>query len=341
MVLPHAEFQTEAAELNLLYDWDRSLYPPEPKRAVIGAAAIHVVVFLVVLFAPSSHSKFRELPEVRVNVRRATPLYAPKLEKFELTQKAPNKGQVSKEVTLEALLPKPQQTARPGPQARRYTPPAPVTRPDSQLIAQAPDLPVMQGNPQIQLPVTAPIPINDKPKIAFEAPGARVSESTGAGKIPVPKTTVDDAVRASTRTRTGGVVVSDVMDLPTAAGATLSNTPNRGKAGSSLELLSDPQGVDFKPYLIRVLAAVRRNWFAVIPESARFGQRGRVLIQFAISREGRVPKLVISSPSGAESLDRAAVAGISASNPFPPLPTEFKGGEIRLQLSFQYNMPAN
>jgi TonB family protein len=137
------------------------------------------------------------------------------------------------------------------------------------------------------------------------------------------------------------MVVSDQMDLVTGAGAQLSPLPNPGRAGSRLELLSDPQGVDFKPYLIQVLAAVRRNWFAVIPESVKLGQRGRVVIQFAISRAGSVPKLVISYPSGAEALDRAAVAGISASNPFPPLPAEFRGGEVRLQLSFVYNMPVN
>jgi TonB family protein len=73
----------------------------------------------------------------------------------------------------------------------------------------------------------------------------------------------------------------------------------------------------------------------------KYGQRGRVVIQFAIARQGNVPKLVISMPSGTDALDRAAVAGISASNPFPPLPPEFKGDTIRLQLSFLYNMPVN
>ncbi|MGI2907221.1 TonB family protein [Tolypothrix sp. VBCCA 56010] len=103
--------------------------------------------------------------------------------------------------------------------------------------------------------------------------------------------------------------------------------------------MSDPQGVDFRPYMIRVLAIVKRNWFAVIPESARFGRRGKTIIQFAISKDGKVPKLVITGPSGTEALDRAAVAGISASNPFPPLPSEFKGDVIRLQFGFSYNMP--
>lgn len=111
------------------------------------------------------------------------------------------------------------------------------------------------------------------------------------------------------------------------------------ESGSLVELLSDPRGVDFRPYLTQVLAAVRRNWMAVIPESARLGMtRGRTLIQFSVARNGTVPKLVIARSSGTAPLDRAAVAGISASNPFPPLPNEYLGGDIRLQFTFLYNI---
>jgi outer membrane biosynthesis protein TonB len=37
--------------------------------------------------------------------------------------------------------------------------------------------------------------------------------------------------------------------------------------------------------------------------------------------------------------DQAAVASVSASNPFPSLPNEYRGTEIRLQLAFSYNVP--
>ncbi|HEV3331830.1 MAG TPA: TonB family protein, partial [Bryobacteraceae bacterium] len=115
--------------------------------------------------------------------------------------------------------------------------------------------------------------------------------------------------------------------------------PSPGVQGSNLELLSDPQGVDFRPYLMQVLAAVRRNWLAVLPESAKLGRRGRVSLQFAIARVGSVAKLVIVNYSGTDALDRAAVAGISASDPFPPLPSEYKGERVVLQFNFAYNMP--
>ena len=341
MVLPDAETQTFDAQLNLLYDWDHSLYPPQWRPAVIGAVGVHVILVLLILLTPSTRGIVPVMP-TRIDFRKSTPLYAPRMDRFEITQKAPNQGKIQKEVTLEALLPKAAQAPKNAPPTRQYVPAAPQSAPQQQMITELPKLPPAQGNPQIELPnALPPIPVNEKPKLAFETPGATSGTPSGMGKIPIPNPSVSDAVRSASRGRTGGVVVSDVMDMATGAGATLSATPNRGRAGSSLELLSDPQGVDFKPYLIQVLAAVRRNWFAVLPESARLGQRGRVVIQFAISREGRVPKLVISAPSGADALDRAAVAGISASNPFPALPHEFKGEQIRLQLSFMYNQPVN
>jgi len=143
------------------------------------------------------------------------------------------------------------------------------------------------------------------------------------------------------RSGSGGVVVGDVGEGLGGVGEGLRLPPSPGKPGSTLELLSDPMGVDFRPYMVKVLAAVRRNWFAIMPESAKLGSRGRVALQFSIDRQGQVPKLVIVNPSGIQALDRAAVAGVSASNPFPPLPGEFKGPIIRLQLTFSYNAPSN
>ena len=112
-----------------------------------------------------------------------------------------------------------------------------------------------------------------------------------------------------------------------------------GQAVNLPQLLSDPQGVDFRPYLRLVLDAVRRSWTAVMPESVKLGVRGQVAIVFSIERDGNVGKLVIATPSGNGALDRAAVVGVDAARPFPRLPPEFRGGEIRVQLNFSYNMP--
>ncbi len=106
-----------------------------------------------------------------------------------------------------------------------------------------------------------------------------------------------------------------------------------------LEVLSDTQGVDFGPYLQRVVFIVKRNWYNVIPEAAMppILKKGKVSIEFVILKDGRIGGMQLAGQSGDISLDRAAWSGITASNPFPPLPTQFTGPYLRLRFHFFYN----
>jgi TonB family protein len=334
---------------NLLLDWNETPDRPRWFRAGIGSVAVHAVL-LVLGFAIGSLEtpQPRDLPEIASNLHKVTPLYAPPKE---LTQKDPNRGKVSQEVNLEGLLEHtPRPAARPTPPLRSFKPPVPQKQ-----LAQQAALPRLSEPPKIDAAVNAPpaitpsagtpnapppqIQSEEKPKLAFETPGQQGTSSNPAfSKIPKPKTSVEDEIRSVARGggNKGGIVVEDMEPPPNIPG-TFRQAPTLPRDQNSLELISDAQGVDFKPYLIRILALVRQNWFAVLPESARLGNRGTVQIQFVIDRNGQVPKLVIAMPSGSQSLDKAAVAGVSATVPFPPLPQEFKGKEIRLQFSFKYN----
>ncbi len=106
-----------------------------------------------------------------------------------------------------------------------------------------------------------------------------------------------------------------------------------------LEVLSDTQGVDFGPYLARVVFIVKRNWYNVIPEAAMppILKKGKVSIEFAIMKDGRIGGMRLAGQSGDISLDRAAWSGITASNPFPPLPSQFTGPYLALRFHFFYN----
>jgi TonB family protein len=114
-----------------------------------------------------------------------------------------------------------------------------------------------------------------------------------------------------------------------------------GTFGNGYEILTPTEGVDFSDYMNRVVAAVRRNWYAVMPESAMLGDRGRVALQFRIMKNGSVPdgEPVRIMASGKEPLDRAAVSAIRSSNPFEPLPATFGGPYIELRFIFLYNLP--
>jgi len=108
-----------------------------------------------------------------------------------------------------------------------------------------------------------------------------------------------------------------------------------------VELLTNTQGVDFRPYLLQSVNIVLKNWAKSIPESinAPVRMKGKVAIEFAVKKDGHVTGIKLAESSGNSLLDRAAWAGIYASGPWPPLPTEFNGDYIALRIRFEYNQP--
>jgi TonB family protein len=107
----------------------------------------------------------------------------------------------------------------------------------------------------------------------------------------------------------------------------------------AFDVLSDTEGVDFGPYLSRVIQSIKGNWYNLIPEEARppLLKHGKVAIRFLIMPNGKVAGLFVEGPSGDIPLDRAAYGGITASDPFSPLPHEFHGPYLALRIRFFYN----
>ncbi len=127
---------------------------------------------------------------------------------------------------------------------------------------------------------------------------------------------------------------------------------NEGQSGAKAldqaEILTDTLGVDFGPYLARIIQTVRQNWYNVLPPSVYppILKQGKLSIQFAIQKDGTVSGMTLHTTSGDVSLDRAAWASITASNPFPPLPKEFvalasqqtKEPSLGLRFYYFYNL---
>jgi TonB family protein len=197
----------------------------------------------------------------------------------------------------------------------------PKEQPKEPPKLELPTPPAVTPNPQIEA--------EDKPRSPFERPG-------GGPTVPVPP-----AQRQVPMPDVAAVIHGGVPGgMAGSSGATLPST--QAGPGGDLELpqlLTDVQGIDFRPYLTRLLFTVKRNWMLVWPESARSGRKGKVGVQFSIGRDGTVQKVVFAYQSGADALDRAAIAAISMSTPFGALPTQFKGDRVVLQFNFSYNIP--
>lgn len=121
------------------------------------------------------------------------------------------------------------------------------------------------------------------------------------------------------------------------------NAPSQHPAmQAGVDILSDTLGVDFGPYLQRVIADTYRSWLPIIPESARppLNKQGKVGIRFRINPDGSVSKMILEFPSGDVALDRAAWGGITNAN-YPPLPKAFKGPFLELRFGFYYNLDPN
>ncbi|MGB9233233.1 MAG: TonB family protein [Terriglobales bacterium] len=112
------------------------------------------------------------------------------------------------------------------------------------------------------------------------------------------------------------------------------------KALDQAEILTDTMGVDFGPYLTRVVQVVKANWYNLMPPSVYppILKQGKLSIEFVIQKNGNVSGMTLHTSSGDVPLDRAAWASITASNPFPPLPKEFPGQILGLRFYYFYNL---
>ena len=176
---------------------------------------------------------------------------------------------------------------KPAPVNKFVPPPQKGAQSPTVAIPDAPSLNVRANTappPQALGAPNAPAPPQilpqEKPKIAFETPGASTGTPSQTGVTPrvqAPRNTVDDAIRQVARgAGSRGLIVGDEESDEHRVNPASPSVPVPGKLGSSLELQSDPMGVDFQPYLIRVLSAVKRTGWPWCPKAHAWGGEARL-----------------------------------------------------------------
>src|SRR5262249_6607077 len=113
------------------------------------------------------------------------------------------------------------------------------------------------------------------PPVGKPQPQVNFGTSMSAGSA------IEQAARAALQNRNGGYG-GDGGDYGLGQGR------RGGQVLGPAEVLSDTMGVDFGPYLQRVVENVRRNWYNLIPEVARppIMKQGKLAIEFAIKKDG-------------------------------------------------------
>ena len=312
-------------ELNLLREWRDPSGRARMGRSAVLSLVAHAAAFIFILVMPET---FMQPVHRNTQEHIVTPLIDPPLV---LTQREPNPEKTIREVRSPDLTPRVKAPSAPTPDPVAAAPRKPVAPPPPPRQTPQTPLPeppkveiAVSENPKLTLPVQPPQPLPQKPPAAFEdvAPPARIPPDQRILELPGPS--VAGAIRGNLH----------------GPGANQNGTGQVPSAGAELpQLLGDDQGVDFRPYLARVLAAVRQSWFTIMPASVKAGLRGDVSVQFAIRRDGTVRTIAFVQQTGIASLDNATVAAISGGAPFGPLPGAYRGNEIHVQMNFAYNTP--
>lgn len=201
----------------------------------------------------------------------------------------------------------------PGPTAPAPTPQPPAPQPQQVQPQPQPPAPqpLPQHPPQQQATVEAPRPAPTRPDFG--------NQNQSAG----------DAIRQAAQQAARGQGGDYGTNLP---------VEHQG-LNTGVDILSDTMGVDFNPYLRRILRQIYNTWLPLIPEEARppLNKSGETLIRFSILPDGRIGGMHLDGSTQDQALDRAAWGSITGVGQFPPLPKEFHGPNLELRIHYLVN----
>jgi hypothetical protein len=328
---PQPPLTEDVAELHLLIgEMDDELTKYRWREAVWVSIVVHVLAFLLIIFLPKYFPRGATVIPVLQETQNNTPIFLPSSPDQQRV-KAPDTTTLSdKNRIAQSRTPLPSKDMlrkildanKAGRPAKPTPPPAPTQQAAQQ---QNP----AQANQQAANPTPPPPQPAQTAQLQTPPPAA--------AKNPSPFKTSGPGIQQAIQSLGAGHTQTHYTFEAGNYGSQFK--PNSNIRGD-VEILSDTMGVDFGPYLQRVLYVIRKNWINLIPEGA-FAKKGKVGYQFAILKNGRITALQRVLPSGDVVLDRAAYGGITDSDPLDQLPREFKGDYLALRIIFLYNMDLN
>jgi protein TonB len=110
-----------------------------------------------------------------------------------------------------------------------------------------------------------------------------------------------------------------------------------GPAGLRGQVSVDARDFEFTYYLVLVRNKIAQNWTP--PGGLAGGSGARAIVFFRIGRDGSVRGAQLESGSRFEYFDRSALRAVVLSDPLPPLPLGFNGGDLGVHFGFEYAGP--
>ena len=118
---------------------------------------------------------------------------------------------------------------------------------------------------------------------------------------------------------------------------TLPSAP-AGTAGLRGDVAVDGADFEFTYYLVLIRNKIASNW-APPAGLATSGNPIRSVVYFKVTRGGGLADVRMESASGVEFFDRSALRAVALSDPLPPLPLGYSGGELGVHFGFEWESP--
>ena len=303
------------------------------RESVYLSIFVWIAVALVVFFGPKYlwHAPRVVLPSEVLRARELTELTAPTLTAPHL-RSAPPRVDAH---TLEHLRSNEPRVA-PTPQPRATTPQPPAPAPTE--VRPEPRTEPSQPTPRLAPPTaSANLPTAPEPQLK---PQPRSTQPIPDAPPPQPTSRPD----FSTGSQNAGDQIANAARNATSGGRSSTGFGRRSSDGSAIgvgpaEILSDTQGVNFTPYLNRILREIYDTWIPLIPEEARppLMKSGVTQIRFTILPDGTIGAMHLDGSTHDDALNKAAWGSITGVGQFPALPSQFHGPNLELRIHYLVN----
>lgn len=330
-------------------------YPLEKALAISGSA--HVVLAVLLLLLPfilmllginlnlfeRPKPKVKDIEFVLVNQPDEKPINPRTKHRAKHNSRAGGKHDPKKAVAVpEPIIPKSVARSSGGSQS--------IVKP-RKTVGQRPQRHAAQPQQQHRSTQSAQVPPRPMPIQAIPRPKFNFSKGF---PIPAPVTRAPKTIASGGPVTSGPVKYGSPDSSPTpvmsggygnstgtgkgrhssgsSRGGGQAGNPDAGNANGrpGIDAVREP---NWGPYMSELQRRIKRNW-----DPPRGNESKRVVLMFRIARDGRLLSLSISKSSGNTEADKAAMAAVDLAAPFAALPPEYKGRDIPIQFTFDYNV---
>ncbi len=197
----------------------------------------------------------------------------------------------------------------------------------------------------VRTPVSLVVPGPDVVQVALIDPGALIPVAPPATEMPPPAPKLDEikpvediGVKLAPDPPRKKKPVKPPEEQPPPQEMPMLPSASVGSAGLRGDVGLDVRDFAFTYYLVLVRNKIAANW---TPPAglATGGRLIRTVVYFRIARGGEVSGVRLEGASGMEFFDRSAVRAVMISDPLPPLPLGFTGGDLGVHFGFDWETP--